>query len=118
MAMEVVSVTVGLPVRDLEAAAEWYRRVLELPRPELAPSEGVVEFAVGFVWLQLFQGETTRTGAQPVTRFGVHDARRHRDRLQALGVAVGPLRHVPGAVDYFDFADPDGNALSLCAELD
>ena len=34
-------------------------------------------------------------------------------RLTRLCVAAGPLEHVPGAIDYFDFADPDGNQLSL-----
>ena len=48
-----------------------------------------------------------------MTRFGVADAGAERTRLARLGVAVGPLEHVPGAVDYFDFTDPDGNRLSL-----
>jgi predicted enzyme related to lactoylglutathione lyase len=51
------------------------------------------------------------TGA--VTRFGVADAGAERTRLARLGVTVGPLEQVPGAVDYFDFTDPDGNRLSL-----
>lgn len=34
-----------------------------------------------------------------------------------MGVAVGPLKHVPGAVDYFDFADLDGSRLSMYTEL-
>jgi predicted enzyme related to lactoylglutathione lyase len=44
---------------------------------------------------------------------GVADAGAERTRLAQLGVAVGPLERVPGAVDYFDFTDPDGNRLSL-----
>jgi lactoylglutathione lyase len=35
-----------------------------------------------------------------------------------MGVAVGPLEHVPGAVDYFDFSDPDDNMLSMYAEVE
>jgi hypothetical protein len=30
---------------------------------------------------------------------------------------AGPLEHVPGAVDYFDFADLDGNQLSVYSLL-
>ena len=41
------------------------------------------------------------------------DAGAERTRLAGLGGAVGPLEHVPGAVDYFDFTDPDGDQLSL-----
>jgi lactoylglutathione lyase len=48
-----------------------------------------------------------------VTRFGVASAAAERDRLSRLGVPVGALEHVDGAVDYFDFADADGNRLSL-----
>jgi hypothetical protein len=33
--MEVVSATVGLPVRDLSISVDWYRQVLELPEPDL-----------------------------------------------------------------------------------
>jgi hypothetical protein len=43
----------------------------------------------------------------------VADAGAERTRLARLGVAVGLLEHVAGAVDYFDFTDPDGNRLSL-----
>lgn len=111
--MDVSSVTVGLPVSDLQAAVIWYRRVLELPEPDLEPADGVVEFQVGPVWLQLGQEPTTRSGAEAVMRLGVADAAREQDRLAELGVAVGPLEHVEGAVDYFDFADPDGNRLSI-----
>jgi predicted enzyme related to lactoylglutathione lyase len=52
------------------------------------------------------------------TPLGVADANRQRDRLEAIGVAVGPLEHVPGAVEYFDFTDPDGNVLSMYTELE
>jgi hypothetical protein len=31
---------------------------------------------------------------------------------------VGPLEHVPGAVDYFDFRDPDGNIFSVYSEME
>ncbi|MER5394006.1 hypothetical protein [Saccharopolyspora sp. NPDC002686] len=52
-----------------------------------------------------------------MTRFSVADAAAERERLAALGVDVGPLEHVPDAVDYFDFRDPYGNRLSLYTEL-
>ena len=115
--MDVLSATVGLPVSDLSRAVEWYRRVLELGEPDLEPVEGVVEFLVGPIWLQLGTDPTARSGAEVVTRFGVADAGRERQRLEGLGVVVGPLEHVPGAVDYFDFADADGNVLSMYSEV-
>ena len=68
---------------------------------------------MGPVWLQLSATSVAPAAAGPVTRFGVANAGAERTRLARLGVAVGPLEHVPGAVDYFDFTDPDGNRLSL-----
>jgi catechol 2,3-dioxygenase-like lactoylglutathione lyase family enzyme len=116
--MEVLSATVGLPVSDLPASVEWYRRVLELPEPALEPAEGVVEFKLGPIWLQLYQEATARSGAEAVTRLGVRNVSQERERLAAIGVDVGPLEHIPGAVDYFNFADPDGNVLSMYVELE
>ena len=110
--MEISSVTIGLPVRDLARAMGWYQRVSGLNEPDLQPADGVVEFQLGPVWLQLGEEVTTGSGAEAVTRFGVADAKSEHSRLASLGVAVGPLEHVDGAVDYFDFADLDGNVLS------
>lgn len=108
--------TVGLPVSDPGHAVRWYRQVFGLGEPDLAPADGVVEFQVGPVWLQLSMAPVapiTPAAAGTVTRFGVADAGAERTRLARLGIAVGPLEHVEGAVDYFDFTDPDGNRLSL-----
>jgi predicted enzyme related to lactoylglutathione lyase len=73
----------------------------------------VVEFRLGPVWPELGEEPTTRSGAEVVIRFGVADAATERARLSALGIVVGPLEHVVGAVDYVDFCDPDGNVLSV-----
>jgi predicted enzyme related to lactoylglutathione lyase len=106
-------VTVGLPVGDLGRAVRWYQEVFRLGEPDLAPADGVLEFQVGPVWLQLSATPVAPSAAGTVTRFGVADAGAERSRLARLGVAVGPLEHVEGAVDYFDFTDPGGNRLSL-----
>lgn len=115
--MDVTTVTVGLPVSDLDRAIEWYRTAFELPPAELEPAYGIVEFRLGPVWLQLRAGETTRAGAEVVTRLGVADVAAQRERLLVLGIDVGALHHVEDMIDYIEFADPDGNALSLYTEL-
>lgn len=115
--MDVQSVTVGLPVSDLDRAVAWYQRVFALSAPDLAPADGVVEFQLGTIWLQLGVEPTVRSGAEVVTRFGVSDAAAERERLLVDGVEVGALEHVPDAVDYFDVLDPDGNQLSFYSEL-
>ncbi len=115
--MDVLSVTVGLSVSDLAGAVEWYRKALQLPDPELEPVEGVVEFKVGSIWLQLVAGSTTRPGGGAGIRLGVDDTSTQRERLESLGIVVGHLEHVPGVIEYFDVADPDGNVLSFYREL-
>ncbi|WP_162942724.1 VOC family protein [Cryobacterium soli] len=111
--MTVTSATIGLPVSDLQEAEKWYRRVFELTSPSVEPAPGVVEFVLGPIELQLSEESTERSGAQLVLRLGVDDAPAEYRRLTELGLSLGPLEHVEGAVDYFDFTDPDGNPLSL-----
>lgn len=117
--MKIESVTIGLPTADLARSVAWYQRVLERDRPELEPVEGVVEFQVGPVWLQLGTdpATTVRSGAEAVVRFGVADAAVEHARLVALGIDVGELVRIDGVIEFFDFADPDGNRLSVYAEL-
>jgi catechol 2,3-dioxygenase-like lactoylglutathione lyase family enzyme len=105
------SITVGVPVSDLDASRRWYERVLGLARPDLEPVAGVVEYRVGTCWLQLSQGRVADTGW--VFRIGVHDVRAERDRLLGLGVQVGRIEEIEDVIAFCTFADPDGNQLSL-----
>ena len=111
--MTVTSATIGLPVSDLQTAEKWYRRVFELTVPSVEPAPGVLEIVLGPIELQLSEEPTARSGAQLILRLGVDDAPAEYRRLTDLGLSLGPLEHVEGAVDYFDFTDPDGNSLSL-----
>jgi predicted enzyme related to lactoylglutathione lyase len=115
--MDVASVTVAMPVSDLAAARSWYETVFELGSPDLTPLHDVVEYRVGPIWLQLFVGPTGRTGAQVTFRAEVPDVAAQHRRLAELGVPVGPLEHVEGAVDHFVGTDPDGNALGFYSML-
>jgi predicted enzyme related to lactoylglutathione lyase len=109
--MKVTSMTVGLPVRNLERSETWYRRVFDLTGESVSPAPGLVEVPLGTIDLQLIEDPAAQPGAENVLRVGVDDAAAEHGRLTELGIAVGPLEHVPGVVDYFDFADPDGNNL-------
>lgn len=127
--MEIVSVTVGLPVGDLAAARTWYEAALELEAPDLVVDDDMVEYDLGPVWLQLAQVEAPKPGLlvstgvearghpQSTLRLGVRDVHRERARLVTLGIPVPGVEHVPGLVDYLDFTDPDGNELSLYTVL-
>lgn len=116
--MRIQSVTVGVPASDLRRAVEWYRTTFELDTPDLEPSGGIVEFKLGPVWVQLVEANGGRRDGSTILRLGVHEASAERDRLEALGVAVGELENVDNVIEYFDFVDPDGNHLGLYAEVE
>ncbi len=108
--MDATSVTVGVPVRDLDAARGWYEALLGIDGAALEPVDGIVEYEVGGCWLQLLEGQP---GGDWVFRIGVADVAAARDRLVGLGVQVSEIVHIAGAVAYCDLSDPDGNRLSL-----
>jgi catechol 2,3-dioxygenase-like lactoylglutathione lyase family enzyme len=108
-------VTIGIPVRDLASSRTWYERLLG-KEPDLEPVAGIVEYQVGGVWVQLMDGEPP--GGSWTLRFGVADLDSEHERLRGLGIEAGDVQTVPGAIRYFDFADPDGNRLSWYQELD
>ncbi|RWZ51177.1 VOC family protein [Labedella phragmitis] len=116
--MKPTSVSVALPVRDLASAIAWYRRAFAIDEDPVSPAPGLAEFLVGPIELQLSEEPTDRSGAEITVRFGVTDAAAEHSRLSTLGMEVGELIHVPGVVDVFDFADPDGNVLSVYSLAD
>ncbi|WIB77322.1 hypothetical protein DEJ28_17020 [Curtobacterium sp. MCPF17_002] len=115
--MEITSVTVGLPVTDIEASCLWYGAVFERAEPDLEPDEGIAEYEVGGIWVQLYEDESAEENPVSV-RFGVDDAAAQHARIGALGIDIGPVECVDGAVDWFDVRDPDGNVLSLFSLVD
>lgn len=110
--VQVTSVTIGLPVSDLDAARRWYEAALQLSAPDLEPVGGVVEYQVGTVWLQLGEEDDARPEGS-VLRVGVPDVHAERARLLALGIAVREPEVIDGVIAFCDFEDPDGNLLSF-----
>lgn len=110
--VQVTSVTVGLPVSDLATAREWYEAALGLDGPDIEPAEGVVEYQLGPVWLQLGEGEQVGAGGA-VLRLGVSDVHAERARMVAMGVDVQEVVVIEGVVSFCDLRDPDGNELSI-----
>lgn len=112
--MSARSVTIGIPVSDLEAACRWHELVLGKPH-DIEPVPGIREFEVTGTWVQLDEGPPN--GGHWTLRIGVTDLIAERQRLTKLGVELGETRTVPGVISFFDFHDPDGNRLS-CYEED
>lgn len=111
MTLNAKSVTVGLPVSNLEKSASWYEKIL-MSDEKLIPVDGVIEYPIGSVWIQLFEGKTN--ASENVLRLEVEDLNTEFERLKTLGVIVNEvIEDVPGIIRYFDFSDPDGNKLSF-----
>ncbi|EAD8958148.1 VOC family protein [Listeria monocytogenes] len=104
MTLNAKSITIGLPVSDLEKSVSWYEK--------LTPVEGVVEYQIGSVWIQLFEEKINVS--ENVLRIGVEDLDVEFERLKTLEVITEEvIEDVPGIIRYFDFSDPDGNKLSF-----
>jgi predicted enzyme related to lactoylglutathione lyase len=119
--MDITSVTIGLPVSDLESSCLWYGAVFERAEPDLEPCDGVAEYEVGGIWVQLAEQDIDDDGADRTgitVRFGVDDVAAQHARIAALGIDVTDVEHVPGEVDSFDVRDPDGNVLTLYSLVD
>lgn len=111
MGLNVKSITVGLPVSNLEDAASWYEKLL-MSEEKLIPVEGVIEYPIGSVWIQLFEEKINVS--ENVLRLEVEDLDTEFERLKTLGVIVDEaIEDVPGIIRYVDFSDPDGNKLSF-----
>jgi lactoylglutathione lyase len=111
MALNAKSITVGLPVSNLEQSASWYEKLL-MSDEKLIPVEGVIEYSIGSVWIQLFEEKINVS--ENVLRLEVEDLKTEFERLKTIGVIVDEvIEDVPGIIRYFDFCDPDGNKLSF-----
>ena len=120
--MDVTSLTVGLPVSDLQRSREWYARLLQSDETPLEPVDGVLEHELSpGHWLQIFQTdsvhEAAREAGSVVVRFGVADVAAERQRLLGLGIEVDALVRVEGVLEYADFPDPDGHRLTIYTML-
>ncbi|CDR30937.1 Glyoxalase-like domain [Acholeplasma oculi] len=111
MSLKVNSVTVGLSVSDLNKASLWYGKLFVLEE-SMSPVDGIVEYLVGPIWLQLFEGSITES--DHVLRFETDDIDKEFIRLKDLGILTEEvIEDIPGVLRYLDFKDPDGNQLSF-----
>ena len=98
---------VRIAVRDLSRSRQWYERLFG-KRPDLEPLPGQIEFNIAGTWLLIEEGEVSPSSWN--IRLEVGDLTREREHLQQLGIAMTEVKTVSGAIDWFSFADPDGNS--------
>jgi predicted enzyme related to lactoylglutathione lyase len=107
---------VGVPTRDLPAAAAFYGETLGLPRSVYLPERNYSEFETGNLTLSVYNPE--RMGlAHEVNRnpvaLHVDDVAEARSLLEGRGVSFHGETIDTGVCHMALFADPDGNALML-----
>jgi predicted enzyme related to lactoylglutathione lyase len=108
---------VGVPVRDLARAQEFYGRTLGLERN---PNSGErwVEYEIGNLTLALVSPAAMGPDFEPQPHtmpiaLRVADVDEARRRLEAAGVEFGGETIDSGVCHIAGFHDPDGNALIL-----
>jgi predicted enzyme related to lactoylglutathione lyase len=103
----------SVPVRDVDAAAEWYERLLE--QSASRPMDEVAEWKFeGGGGLQAYQAPE-RAGGGSAT-LAVTGIERHAEALAALGIEP----HLGGndRVKTVMVKDPDGNSIALAEAVD
>ncbi len=108
---------IGVPVKDLERADEFYGKTLGLER---SPHSGPrwVEYETGNVTLALISPEAMGPDFEPKPHsmpiaLRVADVEEAKRKLQAAGVEFDDEIIDSGVCHIAGFRDPDGNALML-----
>jgi predicted enzyme related to lactoylglutathione lyase len=107
---------VGIPTRDIAAAAAFYGETLGLPRSVYIPDRHFSEYETGNLTLSVYNSEKMGLGhqvnANPVA-LHVDDVAAARKALEERGVEFHGETLDTGVCHMALFSDPDGNALML-----
>ena len=103
---------VGIPARNAERAAHFYRDTLGLP--SLPHHAGPPHLKVGDTFLAVFErGEPAAPTGTPLVAFGVDDISAVMSVLTARGVVFEGGVHQDGDARWTAFHDSEGNLLEL-----
>ncbi|SIO09930.1 hypothetical protein SAMN02745824_2943 [Parasphingorhabdus marina DSM 22363] len=108
--------TCSIGVSDMDAAIDWFTRVLGFELLYKQDDIAWAEMSTGLSAVNLGLGQVEQVpqggGATPV--WGVEDIAASRAHLEQHGVRLdGDIQHIPGLVKLLTFYDPDGNAMML-----
>ena len=107
---------VGVPTKDLEAAARFYGETLGLRRSVWMPDRNFSEFETGNLTLSVYNAEKMGLEhARTPNPLALHvdDGAVARATLEERGVTFSGETLDTGVCHMAFFADPDGNALML-----
>lgn len=111
MAVRPTLVTFSVPCDDLDAAADFYRRLLGKEAEEPAPGNLEFELAEG-VWLQL-NGDPAEQGRPPRVLLGVEDIEAASAEAAEAGADVGPVESFGDELAWTEATGPGGQRISL-----
>jgi catechol 2,3-dioxygenase-like lactoylglutathione lyase family enzyme len=113
MIQKIEGVTIGIGVKNVAKATEWYRALLgDIETMEPAP--GTIEIKLtDTTWLQLDDtGYLEVGGGSSIVRLETKDIEAAHAQAKELSADVDDIETVEGVVRYFDFKDLSGNRLS------
>ena len=101
-------------VSDLDAGRALYTETLGFVETAFDRDTRVAELERGEMKIGLTEEDP---GVEGVASIDVRDVRAEAERLRALGLEVGTVLELHGAMRLCDIYDPDGNRLQLQQEL-
>jgi predicted enzyme related to lactoylglutathione lyase len=106
----------GVPVRDLETAAEFYGQTLGLRQSAYMPERSYAEFETGNLTLSVFNAEEfglEHHANRNAIALHVDDVEQARGVLEQRGVSFDGDTLDTGVCHMAFFSDPEGNAFML-----
>jgi catechol 2,3-dioxygenase-like lactoylglutathione lyase family enzyme len=101
----------GVPVTDLDAAIEWYERLLDAP-PDMAPNETERTWRLtGESWIYVV-ADPERAGKALVTVM-VDDLDERVAGLRERGIEVGEIQAINERTRKVEVVDPEGNRIAF-----
>lgn len=113
--MAIEHVLAVVPVTDIDAAREWYERLLGKP-PTNRPMTPLAEWwLTGGGWVQVWQ-DTERAGTA-LLNLAVDDLPAQVAELARRGIDCGEIQEVNKGVRLSSVTDPDGNTITLIGQF-
>ncbi|MES2476863.1 MAG: VOC family protein [Verrucomicrobiota bacterium] len=106
--MNIKNALAGISVREIEAAAAWYRAVIGRP-PDIRPMDGVAGWQFpGGGWVEIFE-DSERAGFSTVI-LAVESLEQQLELTAKLGIEV-ENKEIPSIGTVALIRDPDGNMI-------